>query len=97
MDGAGRVLVPGRIEHDECRGHDLDPAERDEDAGVDGDGPCCDQKGRQEPYLKCQPADASRAAGPDEVGNLRYVGCSGQPGADKTRDLCGGQHRWLND
>src|SRR5690348_17158079 len=53
MDWARRVLVPSRIAHDECRGHDLDPAERDEDAGVDGDGTCCGQKRRQKPCLKC--------------------------------------------
>jgi hypothetical protein len=44
MDWARRVLVMRRIEHDQCRGHDLDPAERDEDVGVDGDGACCGQK-----------------------------------------------------
>jgi hypothetical protein len=38
MARAGRVLVPGRKEHDERGGHDLDPAEHDEDTGVDGDG-----------------------------------------------------------
>jgi hypothetical protein len=31
------------------------------------------------------------------VGNLRYVGCSGQPGADKACDLCRDQHGWLDD
>src|SRR5690349_18030045 len=35
MAGTGRVLESGRVEHDE-RGHDLDPAQRDEDGGVDG-------------------------------------------------------------
>jgi len=39
--GHGVVLVPGRVERDECRGHDLDPAEHDEDADVNGDGTCC--------------------------------------------------------
>src|SRR6516162_4776655 len=41
MARAGRVLVPGRAEHDERRGHDLDPAQRDEDPGVDGHGARC--------------------------------------------------------
>jgi hypothetical protein len=40
MDWAGRVLVPGRTDHDQCRGHDLDPAEHDEHAVADGDGAC---------------------------------------------------------
>ena len=97
MDRAGPVPVPGRADHDECRGHDLDPAEHDEHAGVNGDGPCRGQNRRQQPYLKCQPADARRAAGPDQVGDLRDVGCPGQPGAGKARDLRDGQHRWLQD
>src|SRR6516164_5956080 len=84
MGGARRVLVPSRTE-------------RDEDGGVDGDGACRGQNRRKQPYLKCQPADATRAAGPDEVRNLRHVGCPGQPGAGKTRDLRGGQHRWLHE
>jgi hypothetical protein len=46
MDGASLVLVPSRIAHDQHRGHDLDPAEHDEDASVNGDGLCCGQKGR---------------------------------------------------
>src|SRR5579871_3623042 len=90
MAWAGRVLVPGRVEHDQCRCQDLDPAERDEDASVDGDGTCCGQNGRQEPYLKGRPADAGRTVGPDEMRNLRDVSCSGQPGADKARDLGNG-------
>src|SRR4029077_15249869 len=94
---AGCVLVPGRKQHDEGRGHDLDPAEHDEHPGVDGDGTYRDQDGGQQPYPKGQPADASRAAGPDEVRNLRYIGCPGQPGTGKTRDLRGGQHGRLHD
>ena len=92
MDWAWRVLVPGRTEHDERGRHDLDAAKHDEDAGADGDRVCCGEKRRHQPYLKCELADASRAAGPDEVGNLWYVGCTGQPGTDKARDLCGRQH-----
>src|SRR5213078_3747179 len=74
---------PGGIEHDHRRGHDLDPAEHDENPGVNGDGACGDQRGRHEPCPKGQPADASSTVGPDEV--LRCVGCSGQPGADEAQ------------
>ena len=48
MDWAGRVLVPSRIERDECRGNDLNRAEHDEHADVDGDSARCDQKGSQQ-------------------------------------------------
>ena len=92
---AGCVLIPSRIQHDQCRGHDLDPAEHDEHAGVDRDGACRSQERRQQPHLECQPANACRAAGPYEAGNLRYVGRPGQPSTGKARDLCDGQHRWL--
>ena len=45
--------------------------------GVDSDGACCRQKGRTS-YA----SDASRQAGPDKVGSLRYLGFR-QPGAGK--------------
>jgi hypothetical protein len=37
MARALRVLVPGRIDHDERGRHDLDAAEHNEDAGANGD------------------------------------------------------------
>src|SRR6266566_210153 len=46
-----------------CRGHDLDPAEHDGHVGAGDDGACRDQNRRQQPNPRCQPADATRAAG----------------------------------
>ena len=95
MDRAVGVRVLGAVDEDERGCRKLNDTEHHEDGGPDRDRVRRDEQRRGKPGPERDPAETSGTVRPDQVRDLRNVGCTSQAGAEEACELGRSQHERL--